>query len=75
MLNDTIDAANAPADYPGWRLLGLGLILRAVLDARKGDPAARAWLIGADGHAWAELLDLPAWPPAIEPLQPHKASQ
>ena len=53
----------APADDHGWRALALAVVLRAVLDARKGDAAALGWLTGNAGRAWVELLDLPHWPP------------
>lgn len=52
---------DAPPGY--WRALALAVIYRAVLDARRGDPAAVEWLTGEAGRAWAEPLDLPCWPP------------
>lgn len=51
---------------PCFRALALAVIYRAVLDARRGNLEARAWLTVWEGREWAELLGLPYWPPVIE---------
>lgn len=44
----------------GMTLLAAALLERAVLDARKGDAGARAWLLDPTGPMalWAALLDV-----------------
>lgn len=51
---------------PGYRLLALAVIYRAVMDARKGDRAARAWLLVGEGRDLGELLELDRWPPRLD---------
>jgi hypothetical protein len=51
---------------PCYRALLLAVIYRAVLDARRGDVEARDWLTTGGGRDWADVLELPYWPPDIE---------
>jgi hypothetical protein len=48
---------------PGYRLLLLAVIHRAVLDARCGDLEAREWLLSRETRELADWLGLPYWPP------------
>lgn len=48
-----------------FRALALSVILRATMDARGGDEDARRWLMEGEGADWADLLDLPQWPPRL----------
>lgn len=52
----------APVRDPA-RLLLLAVIRQAVWDARKGDAAAREWLLDAATRELALALELPCWPP------------
>ena len=51
-----------------FRRLAAAALLQATLDANKGDACAQAWLHSDQAHEWADLLDLPAWPPRPEQL-------
>jgi hypothetical protein len=43
-------------------------LLQATLDANKGDCEARRWLHPDQARSWADLVDLPEWPPRLDQL-------
>lgn len=44
------------------------VLLQACLDAHDGDEGARRFISSPQAREWADLVDLPAWPPLPEQL-------
>jgi hypothetical protein len=54
------------ADDPGpYRVLALAVLEQAVRDARRGRDGARDWITSYEAKRWADMLDLPTWPPRL----------
>jgi hypothetical protein len=48
------------------RVVACAILSQAVKDARQGDGAAMAWVLGPEALAWADVLGFEQWPPKIK---------